>query len=368
MKPLSSLRFRRRTLPAPAEVLNAMRVPVVLTDRSGHPLQANPSAEMLFGRSEDALAAKGWDGLLPPDSPLRTLLHEAADKAEEISAFDVDIIFVGGASAVADILIAPVAGEGGHMTLALQQRSVAAFVDRQIDHRGSARSASALAAMLAHEIKNPLSGIRGAAQLLGDASPDMDNREELSKLIVSEVDRVDALIGRLERFTDPRPPALGTENIHAVLGHVCELARADGAVIKERYDPSLPQIAADRDALVQLFLNLIKNAREAIGKEGIITITTAFRHGLKIARPGGGGRVRLPIEICVIDDGPGPPDAIVDHMFDAFVSSKRGIGGLGLALVAKIAADHSGHVDFQRDEQARLTIFRVLLPMVTSDG
>ncbi|MGB3722457.1 MAG: ATP-binding protein [Pacificimonas sp.] len=360
MSALVPLRFRRRAVPVPAEVLNALQVPVLLVNRSGHPVQANPAAEMLLGRSEDALATRGWEALLPPDSPLRALLHEAADKQAEIAAYDVRIALFEAPAFTADILIAPISGDGRHMTLALQRRSVAALVERNSDHRGAARSAAALSAMLAHEIKNPLSGIRGAAQLLGG-----EDRDELSNLIISEVDRISALIGGMERFSDPRPPRLQPENIHAILGHVRKLLNADGTQIAEEYDPSLPEVAADRDALVQLFLNLVKNAREAAGEGGRITLTTAYRHGLKIGIPGQSGRVAVPIEICVIDNGPGAPDDLQDHMFDAFVSSKNGLGGLGLALVAKIASDHNGHVEYERDERQGRTIMRVLLPMAS---
>nr|WP_255536431.1 ATP-binding protein [Pacificimonas pallii] len=356
------MRFRRRAMPVPAEILSALQVPIILVDRSGHPISANPAAEMMFGRSEDSLAEKGWEGLLPPDSPVRALLHEAAAGEHEISAYDVRIALVDAPAVTADVLIAPVAGQGKHMTLAFQRRSVAALVERQADNRGAARSAAALSAMLAHEIKNPLSGIRGAAQLLG-SSDDGEGRDELSELIISEVDRISALIGRMERFSDPRPARLKAENIHSILGHVRRLAELDGVKISEVYDPSLPPVAADRDALVQLFLNLVKNAREAAGEGGHIRLTTAYRHGLKIGRPGGRGRVRVPIEICVVDDGPGVPAGLADHMFDAFVTTKRGLGGLGLALAAKIASDHHGHVEYQRDEAKGETIMCVLLPM-----
>ena len=361
---LAPLKQWRRSTPAPAEVLSATQVPLVLTDRSGHPVSCNPAAEMLFGRSEKLLAEKGWEGLLPPDSPMRALLHEAAAGGAELGAYDVEVAMIERSSVTADILIAPLGDGGEYLTVALQRRSVAGLVERRSDNRGAARSAAALAAMLAHEIKNPLSGIRGAAQLLGSSgSADDEGRGELSDLIISEVERIRALVDRMERFTDPRPAALKPENIHAILSHVRMLAEAEGAHVEERYDPSLPEVAADRDALVQLFLNLAKNAREAAGPDGRIVLTTAYRHGLKIGVPGSGGRIAVPIEVCVIDDGPGAPPEIAAHMFDAFVTSKRGVGGLGLALVAKIASDHRGHIEYERNEREGRTIMRLLLPM-----
>jgi two-component system nitrogen regulation sensor histidine kinase GlnL len=228
--------------------------------------------------------------------------------------------------------------------------------------QGAARSAVGVAAMLAHEIKNPLSGIRGAAQLLNE-SVDPESRE-LTGLIMAEVDRVRALIDRMEGFTDTRPPALQRENIHAVLGHVRKLSEAGfgkDMVFKERYDPSLPPVLGDRDALVQAFLNLVKNAVEASQPGGTITLTTAFRQGFRVRSPGTGARVSLPLEVCVIDEGEGAPPEIAGHLFEPFVSARRGGTGLGLALVAKVVGDHGGVVEYDR-RQGR-TVFRILLPL-----
>jgi two-component system nitrogen regulation sensor histidine kinase GlnL len=326
---------------------------------------ANAAAENFFNTSQTSLRERGWAGLLPPDSPLIALLVEARGLAGGYAAYDVELGFVGGRTTRVDVLVGPVADAEGWLTVSFQTRAVALMVDRQMVHQGAARSAIGVAALLAHEIKNPLSGIRGAAQLLAQTA-DADG-EELTDLICTEVDRIAALVDRMEDFTDTRPLTRTPENIHAILGHVRRIAEQGFAAnirIRERYDPSLPEVVGNRDALVQVFLNLVKNAAEAIGDiGGEITMTTAYRHGLRVAVRGSSRRISLPLEVCVIDTGPGAPAELADHLFDPFVTSKRSGGGLGLALVAKIVGDHGGIIEYERTAQPPRTILRVLLPM-----
>jgi len=252
----------------------------------------------------------------------------------------------------------------------LQERTIADKMDRQLTHRGAARSVSALAAMLAHEIKNPLSGIRGAAQLLEQSAGDDDRT--LTRLICDEADRIVKLVDRMEVFSDERPVEREPVNIHVVLDHVKRLAQSGFARrIKfiETYDPSLPPVLANRDQLIQVFLNLVKNAAESIGEtetEGEIQLTTAFRPGVRLKLPGSKTPVSLPLEFCVRDNGPGVSEELRPHLFDPFVSTKPTGSGLGLALVAKIVGDHGGIIECE--SQVRHTVFRVLMPMFTGDG
>uniref|UniRef100_UPI001575F848 two-component system sensor histidine kinase NtrB n=1 Tax=Sphingomonas bacterium TaxID=1895847 RepID=UPI001575F848 len=225
------------------------------------------------------------------------------------------------------------------------------------------RAAVGAAAMLAHEIKNPLSGIRGAAQLLGAG--------ELTNLITMEVDRIAALIDRMEDFSDTRPLPLTGENIYPLLGHARAVALAGfarGVPIEERFDPSLPPARINRDALLQIVINLLKNAREAVRgvSDPLIAISTAYRHGMAINPAPDRPRVPLPIEICVIDNGPGAPPEIADALFDPFVSGRPEGQGLGLALVDKLARDMGGIVEYARDGERSVTVFRLLLPRAAS--
>jgi len=245
----------------------------------------------------------------------------------------------------------------------LHQRSIADQIDRQLTHRGAARSVTAIAMMLAHEVKNPLSGIRGAAQLLEqNLSPD-DRR--LAELIRDEADRICDLVDRMDAFSDSGPLKRGAVNIHQVLDRVMQLAK-NGFGRHLRYqavfDPSLPLVYGDRDQLVQVFLNLVKNAAEAAPEEGgEIVLETAYQQGVRLAVSGTNTRMHLPLRVSVKDNGSGIPDDIKGYLFDPFVTSKPNGSGLGLALVAKIIGDHGGVIEF--DSRPRRTEFRVMLPM-----
>ena len=235
-------------------------------------------------------------------------------------------------------------------------------LDQQISHRRSTRSVAGLAATLAHEVKNPLSGIRGAAQLLETAVGEDD--QPLIQLICDETDRICALVDRMEEFGDTAPVERRSVNIHQVLEHVRRIAQAGFARhlrVIELYDPSLPEVEGDRDRLVQVFLNLVKNAAEAAPSgNGTITLATQYQHGLRVAVNNSRARLELPITVEVRDNGTGVPFDMVDHLFEPFVSTKRSGSGLGLSLVAKIVADHRGVVSYLPGEPG--STFRVRLP------
>jgi two-component system nitrogen regulation sensor histidine kinase GlnL len=361
-------RPRGSAQPEAEVILAALAFPLVVVDRGGAIRFVNQAAEQFFGSGAAALCGCELADLLAPHGPLLALVDSVWRVGNTISEHDILIEgrrFGGRHATVQGSLI----GDGAELlVLTFYERSVAEMMDRHLTHRSAARSVTGIAAMLAHEVKNPLSGIRGAAQLLEqDADP---AGRELTQMICDETDRIVALVDRMEAFSDHRPIERDPVNIHEVLERVRKAAQAGFARhirLVEDYDPSLPPVHGNHDLLVQVFLNLVKNAAEAVSNaDGEITLSTAYRHGLRLTRPGGEGRQHLPLMVSVTDNGAGIPEDLRPHLFEPFVTTKRNGSGLGLALVAKVIGDHGGVIEF--DTQPRRTVFRVFLPVVAQDG
>lgn len=345
-------------------VLNTIRHPVIMVDPGGKIVFANADAEDFFRSSAVMLARDGLERFVPYDSPLITLVEQVRERRAPFHEYRVDISSPRlGVERIVDLYVAPVLEVPGNVVVMFQERSMADKIERQMNHRGAARSVTGLAMMLAHEIKNPLSGIRGAAQLLETAVSDEDRA--LTRLITDETDRIVSLVDRMEVFSDERPIDRQPVNIHVVLDHVKAIARTGFAShirFVEDYDPSLPPVFANRDQLVQVFLNLVKNAAEAIGSNpnGEISLSTAFRPGMRVSVPGSHDRVSLPLEFCVHDNGTGVSDDLVPILFDPFITTKQNGSGLGLALVAKIVGEHGGVIECESSNHG--TTFRILMP------
>ncbi|MEK9724506.1 MAG: ATP-binding protein [Rhodospirillaceae bacterium] len=349
-------------------ILNGLTAAIVAVDEDLVIRKLNSAAEVFFQSSAIHLAGRRLNEFVPMDSPLFVLIGQVRADNQAVSEYDVTIETPRIGQHMVNVHAAPLQEQPGIVVLSLHSRSIAEKIDRQLSHRGAARSVSGMASMLAHEVKNPLSGIRGAAQLLEATASEED--QGLTKLILDEVDRIVSLVDRMGMFAGDRPIKQDAVNIHQVLDHVLQISKngfGRHARFVTQFDPSLPPVRGDRDRLVQVFLNLVKNAVEAAPAENAeITMETAYRHGVRFAAPGTGERVHLPLSIIVTDNGPGIPEDIRLHLFDPFVTSKPQGSGLGLALVAKVVGDHGGFIECESRQHR--TTFRIMLPMYHVSG
>lgn len=340
----------------------SLPTPAFLLDAADRIAAVNPAAELFFNiPSRAAIGQPAFDRLVI-DAPMDEAAARTRSNQAALFINDVDVGTGEKAPVLCNIQIAPLADEPDMILLLIAPREIAGRLGRSLQVKSAARSAIGMAEMLAHEIKNPLAGITGAAQLLSMnlTAPD----RELTDLIVEETRRIVKLLEQVEQFGNLRPPDLRPVNIHDALDRARRSAQMGFAAqmqIVEDYDPSLPLTLADPDQLLQVFLNLLKNAAEAAELEGgTIRLHTYYDIALRLRRRDGTGR-GLPLTIEIIDDGPGIPPDIAAEVFEPFVSGRENGTGLGLALVSKIIAAHDGWIEV--DQRPGRTIFRVSLPM-----
>ncbi len=345
-------------------LLTAVPHPLIGIDANGAIVFANPPAEQFFDVSAAMLRRQAVSAVLPFGSPVLALINQVRTNGVTVSEYGLEIATPRLASRIVDAHLSPIADIAGGVLAMFQERSIAQKMDRQLTQRHASRSVTSMAAILAHEIKNPLAGIRGAAQLIEQNASESDR--VLTRLICEETDRIRKLVDRMEVFTDRRPVDAQPVNIHEVLDHVKRLAKtsfAKGITFTDNYDPSLPAVMGDKDRLIQVFLNLVKNAADALGavKDGEIVLQTAFRPGVHLTVGGSRDRLALPLEVSVRDNGAGVSPEMNASMFEPFVSSKPKGAGLGLAIVSKIVSDHGGTIECE--SEPRRTVFRLRLPM-----
>ncbi|MDB4053831.1 ATP-binding protein [Octadecabacter sp.] len=345
---------------------NSLPVPALLLNRDDTIAESNPSAEAFLNLSAKSLKdATVWDKVMI-DAPLESAYARASENRTSLFVNDVDVGSGERPPMQCNIQFAPLRDEtDDKMLMIFEPREMATRLNKSAQSIRAAKSAIGMAEMLAHEIKNPLAGITGAAQLLSMTLSNGDR--ELTDMIVDESRRIVALLDQVEQFGNLQPPNRAPVNIHDVLDRARQSASVGfGAhmMFIEDYDPSLPPTYADADQLLQVLLNLLKNASEAGGAGGSICLHTFYEPALRLQRADGSA-AQLPLQIEIIDDGPGLPPAIAADVFEPFISGRENGTGLGLALVSKLIADVDGWISV--DSVPGRTVFRVSLPTVPKD-
>lgn len=353
-----------------SKIINALPHAVIIADEKGRILYVNPAAELFFQMSSNVMLRRDLEQVIGFGSPVLSLAEQVLEKGLSVNEYAVELATpkLDGPRRV-DVHVCQFPDMPDAVMIMLQERNMAEMIERQITHQGAVKSVTALTAMLAHEIKNPLSGIKGAAQLL---EPDLSDQDcELTQLICTETDRICAILDRMDMFGEDPRLQFQPQNIHAILNHVIQVAASGfaGHIRFEKiYDPSIPPVWGNRDKLIQIYLNLIKNAAEAVGldrSDGVISIHTSFRPGVRMTLPGANAGISLPINISVEDNGPGIAPELRPHIFDPFVTTKFSGSGLGLALTAKLINDHGGILDC--DSYPGRTTFTTMLPKSDAD-
>lgn len=321
---------------------------------------ANPAAEQLLGQSAKRLIGRVLSELLSFDEA--RVARRIGEGDAQISARETPVLIAGQGARRLDVTIAPVIDQPGWQVLTLHDTSGA----EALGDDTSAGEDVALRGpeILAHEIKNPLAGIRGAAQLLGRKLDGGDRA--LTTLIADEVDRIAKLIDQMQTLSQRTPRPNAPCNLHEAIRRaraVIDAAGQGGPFIVEEFDPSLPPVSGNVDGLVQVLINLLSNAREACGKASRpqIILRTRFASGLQLHSDVDGKPVRLPIELRVSDNGPGIDPAMRERIFEPFVTTKKSGQGLGLALVRRLVRDMNGRITVDRDETGGWTNFRIHL-------
>lgn len=351
--------------PVPGAIWAALPLPSLLVDETATIREANPAAETFLNASARSLRGQPLLDRLSIDAPMEEALARVRSNQSPLNVSDVDVTSGDRPPVQCNIHLAPMHDSPGILLLILSPREIADRLGRSLGAKSAAKSAIGMAEMLAHEIKNPLAGISGAAQLLSmSLTPD---DQELTDLIVEETRRIVKLLEQVEQFGNLRPPDRRAVNIHDALDRARRSALvgfAASMTIVEDYDPSLPPTWADPDQLMQVFLNLIRNAAEAAKGRGTIRLRTFYDLSLRVRRKDG-PPAALPLNVEVIDDGPGLPPDIAAQVFEPFVSGRENGTGLGLALVSKIVGDHDGWISV--DSVPGRTVFRLSLPLAPKD-
>ncbi|MFV0361269.1 two-component system sensor histidine kinase NtrB [Tropicimonas sp.] len=354
-------------MPGSGRIWSSLPIPAMVLDVDNRITALNPAGELFLNRTIRSIWGEPVLDLLAIDAPMEEVLERVRSGRSPVFVNDTDVGTGDRPPVICNIQIAPISGDPERLLFLVSPREIADRVGRSMSADKAAKSAIGMAEMLAHEIKNPLAGIAGAAQLLSMSLSKDDL--ELTDLIVAETRRIVKLLDQVEQFGNLSPPVPRPVNIHDVLDRARKSAMIGFAAhmrIVEDYDPSLPATHGDADQLLQVFLNLLRNAAEAArGEAGEIRIHTFYEPSLRVRRKGEKA-FRVPLQIEIIDNGPGLPAEIADEIFDPFVSGRENGTGLGLALVSKIISEHKGWISV--DSAPGRTVFRISLPVAPQEG
>lgn len=344
------------------QIWGAIPYPAFVIDADDRIEGCNAEAEGFSATSRKQMIGQPLSRYVGANSAVMDGLMQSRGGVVSVVLYDVEIGWGDRPPQLFTLRASQIQDSGGRSLLLLHPRGMVGQMDRSMSNRSAARSVTGMAAMLAHEIRNPLAGISGAAQLLSMSLG--EEEQELTDLIQQETTRISKLVERVEQFGDLRPTIRKDVNIHDVLNRAKRAAEAGFARhvrFREQYDPSLPPTVGDSDQLMQVFQNLLKNAAEAVPEVGgQITLRTGYHPGVKLSLPGGRSE-QLPLVVSVIDNGTGIPETLIRDVFDPFVSSKSNGSGLGLSLVSKVLTDHGGVIECE--SQPGRTEFRVRLPI-----
>lgn len=354
--------------PDPKRVVASLPLALLQLDPDLIVASVNPAAEQLMGQSYRRLVGKSVAELFEFEEPL--ILGRLADGEAHLFARGVGVRIMGQPSRRFDVMTSPVTHCPGWQLLMLHEGVGVEALSGDGHGAGGGESVALRAPeVLAHEIKNPLAGIRGAAQLLDRKLNEHDRA--MTGLITAEVDRIAKLIDQMQSLSRRSAEPVQACNLHEAVRRaqaVLAAGHPSDVAIEEEFDPSLPPIMANPDSLVQVLLNLLSNAREACQNQPNpgIAVRTRFASGIQLHAGPGGKPLRLPIELRVSDNGPGIDPTLRDHIFEPFVTGKKSGQGLGLALVQKLVREMNGRITHDRDETRGLTNFRLHLPVAGS--
>ena len=343
-----------------AVLLDALATAVIVVDGRGHVLRLNAAAEEMLATGRATAAGRAFGEFITGGAWAEALAARARLAGQPVSQRECELVPVHRRDAkfVVDCTFTAL-GADGAVLIEIADTTRQSRISRESALLTQLGGSRMMARQLAHEIKNPLGGLRGAAQLLERELPD-DGLREYTRIIIGEADRLRALVDAL--LGPPQAPARVATNVHELLDHVYKLVRAEAPAaikIERDYDPGLPALQLDRDQMIQAMLNLARNAIEALGSHGRLVLRTRALTGATI----GARSHRVVAAVQFEDSGPGVPPELGETVFYPLVTTRPEGTGLGLAVAQDIATRHGGLIEFE--SRPGLTVFSLLLPIGT---